>query len=328
MKIKTEKFKITTYSNYKSDRPDCLLLCLHSDDGIDFYENNPLLREALQDSEGTFKKFLKIEYDFGTRELAHTTAKKLVENSKKKIRVDIFDVQIPRGILDLGRISSEKAIRNVFDFRKNEKILKQLRILHKKTMKNIFKTIKSLKPGGVWLDIHSMSPYDPVIQTKVNHLGPDPVIPSAGNLENYIKQYTGSSCSHRRININLATDINETGKNISDKILTSKLNTELLEADLQCQHNSPHAMNLSITAAHIMKNFGRGLLIDFPKDFISKETGKKALENLDQLEMDQNKLLKISESLAHGLERRLEMKIESEIKKTDLVSKLQFEYIK
>ncbi len=214
------------------------------------------------------------------------------------MRVDVIDIQIPRGILDIGRISPDSAVRNIFDKNKYPKILKYLQNLHQKTLEQIFDYFQNLSDTGFWIDLHTMAPFNP----KSAKYGPDPVALAPNNISGYLDSYISPFHWGEPRVINVATStIEKPGVDISDPTLTKNIESSLQENDFEFGRNNPHPMTSNITAAKLMQKFGRGLLIDIPKNSISSGDRKKVASNLHDLQTDKEKLTKMARAIVSGL---------------------------
>ena len=280
-----------------ASKPDVILLCLHGNDGSEFMRANPFLYDIADDSPETLDRFIKLEHDFGSSELAHTTAQS-VESSGGTAHV--VEANIPRAILDLGRFSSEHAIRPIFIYAELNHLLTQLKQLHSEAMQSIQEALGELKSDGKWLDIHTMSPHNPIFfDEKLS--APDALTPAPGRLHQYIDEYLLPGRTGTRRPINVATHVSENDTLVYDYELSKKILKRLRTAGFGCEYNAPHAMNMTITAANLLDVHRRGTLLDFPKDSISKEEGLQCIERLHQLTLDKRKLLGCTTPIAAAL---------------------------
>lgn len=273
---------------------DVILICLHGDDGVQFLKDNSFFYDLSIDNPSVVNNYIKVEQDVGSNELSSIIAHKLAQKGK---RVKVIQTTIPRAILDFGRIQSSVALRPIFDYTKHTSLSGKLMELHRKGIEEIKKHLISLSPQGSWIDIHTMSPFNPKTQDEQGHATPDAVIPGPGKLQTYIREFTDPRRRGTRRPINLATHILGEKEHIACRLTANRIRTNLEAATLQHGYNCPHPMTDAITAAHLMKEFGRGLLIDFPKDYLCKGTEHECVDKLDQLELEQSKLFHCADAL-------------------------------
>ncbi|HAZ28230.1 MAG TPA: hypothetical protein DCY48_00410 [Candidatus Magasanikbacteria bacterium] len=292
-------YTTTTYSQTKKPRPDCILLSLHGDDGKNFLSHYPIFEDLYKEDLQSFFDFLSIERDTGSNDVAHATAEKTSQENHS-LRIDVLEVRIPRGILDLGRTTAERGIRSVFEKEKHEELVRELTQLHTKTFSNVQTALQQLNKNGCWIDIHTMAPFSP--ETEKNHIGPDPLVPHPQILHPYNEAYTNAHKNGERRSINIAIEIiEEKNACLADKTLLHTLPLSFTTYNLAYRLNHPHPMANCITAAYFMKTIGRGFFIDIPKDYIAAESPEDTSRSLAHFHLDIEKIDTVTNSLGEGL---------------------------
>jgi len=287
--------KQTTYGNASKHQIDRILLCLHSDDGKQFLNQHKEFLGVIDDSPETFEKYLAIERDIGSDEIARVVATELCK-SNSEIRVDVVEVLLPRGIVDVGRVGELRGVRTIFDKKKYKKISALFSTYHRQAHGKITDIFDQLAADGLWVDIHTMAPFSPKIQS---HCGPDPLIPHPGRLADYNRAYTHEEYRGEKRSINLATETNENpGVSLVEDNHLRSIESSLLRRNLEHNRNSPHAMTDAITAAHLLKMYGRGLFIDFPKHTVTGIPPEQAAHGLHCLVPSQDSILDVAVSIA------------------------------
>lgn len=292
----------TTHYGNQSKKVDCIFLNLHADDGHLFLSHYPEFREKSENTH-VFQKYLNLEADIGTRDLCHIAAKHL--SSDTQLHSAVLDVRVPRGILDVGRWNEDRAIRDIIDYDKYPNIRNILVKMHTKAIDAIQELFADLSKNGVWIDIHSMAPFNPD-PSRSDNSGPDPIKPTPETLSEYINVYTSLDKQGKRRRINLATQVTECpGEVLSDQRLLEIAQDCLNQAKYLHGTNDPHPMTEAITAAQLMKKYGRGLFIDVPKDYISDYPATWTAEYLTGLNLSRTKLTQMAHTIAQSVALRL-----------------------
>ncbi len=295
----------THYGNTQKEHVDCFFLNLHADLGVDFFNLNPDILSAVEDVD-IFEKYIALEADIGTRELSHIAARQLI-STHNDLHVAVFDAQIPRGVLDIGRWTAERAIRPIIEYSKHPNIYEELKKKHEIAILNLKHALDTLSDTGIWIDIHSMSPFNPD-PTRADNSGPDPIKPTPATLSEYINVYTSLDNQGIRRRINLATHtIEDPEIQLVDGRLLKSAQNVLNRARFDHAADDPHPMSDAITAAQLMKKYGRGLFIDVPKDFISDYPATWTAEYLTKLDISHPKTQNLSSSISSIAHNALSM---------------------
>ena len=291
-----KQVNITSYGNIAKPQSDCVLLCLHGDQGANFLEENPFFSEISSTDPETLQEYLTLEQDAGTSEFTHQLAARLATHN---FRVDLFESRIPRGIFDIGRWTADRAIRHVFDTAVHPELVQQFYEIHARMLKIYAKLLRQLSPSGIWVDIHSMAPFDP--QSNNGH-GPDPVAVAPGKLREYISAYVDPQKRGKRRCVNIATGLmEEPGAFLADRPLVEHIQKVFTAAGIASNLNDPHPMSYAITAAQLMRRYGRGLFVDLSKNLLCTGSVEQVASSLTQPVIDKEKVSSLASVISSGL---------------------------
>ena len=155
---------LTCYSNDLNF--DCVITCPHAPFGDAFFKKFPQIPELVQLNAEDFQRYLSIEYDFGTHELAHAIA----EHCWKEHQVSVLIVEptFPRAVLDAGRLYPN-CLRNIIDYSKHPELRQALTDLHQRYVEHLCHIVARAKlQGAICIDLHTMAPHSPKNDKKVS----------------------------------------------------------------------------------------------------------------------------------------------------------------
>lgn len=270
----------------ENKKADVVLLSPHGGNSRQLVRS---LNGSFDDSPDVLNEYLNIDADFGADALAHATAQEIAMVSGD-LRVDVVQVLYERGIIDPNRVT-EVSVRNILDYSKTRVHGDFLRRIHIGTLQIIEKVLAQIdETKGLFLDIHSMSPYTPV-----NLMGEQP-----GRLRAYNFPYLSRSQRKDRRYLDLITDIPGEGL-VANPFVLGNVQSALWDAGQDFRRNNPYpkpgypARNIMGTR-YMEKHVG--LALDFPKDMLSVGTAEDDGWDISNLELDGNKTENIAKILA------------------------------
>ena len=296
------------YGDSKVER-DILILCQHDDNGIAFLERfRDILSPSIADDEETLHRYLEVERDTGSSELAFAVAQKILRKMDKPTRIDILTASVPRGIIDLNR-TADKAFRNVFR-PKTEEITAFLHEIYSIIRREIRKHIASLiGEGGIFLDMHTMSPFSPpaLVEGHVHSLVERP-----GHLDEYIDAYVLACVNGKR----RTNDIVCSRKSLHDFFFETPADIEVLlhitraftRDQIDFAFNSPYSLYGHNANFHDMRIPGsRGIALDIDKsELVTSATPVECCQQLDALTIDPQKVARMATPIADALVQTLQ----------------------
>lgn len=274
---------------------DVTILCQHGNDGEAFLQNNYLSIAVLSRHDpDLFRRYMAIEQDVGSSELAHHIASKLMRKSAEAgspLSIVVLDVQLPRAIIDANRLP-EYALREVFDYTGHDDIASSYRRKHGFATSEVAALLQRLSPQGIVLDVHSMAPHTPIGEPS----SPDkPVDLSPTTLDRYVRSYTDPAMRGERRVIDIVTRLPD-GAVIADHDLAIACNRELEVAGLESRFDHPYCTNERIMTTRYMQRH-RTLAIDVPKDWLAVTPGSSEV-NIANLQPDHGKVYRVASPIA------------------------------
>ena len=267
-------------TKYNPERPTkFIVLDPHGADFSSFLTLHPeiLEHEEVQRDMGLFKKYLSIERDLGATDLAHSLAQKI--SSASGNGVEVLSIEYPRGLLDGGR-DENFAVRCALPASLLEKYSSSWAKLHLETIKRIENKISASAQDCLVIDVHTMSKYD---YLRVVDGRPISERVSWESLGDYVKAFTDARERLRPFNI-LCRD--EFGEYTSCPKIVERLKEQLAAEAVSFEEDVPYRI-MKRYRSHTYLNIRRGIAIDLPKTFISKEQPTYRLEHL---EVDEEKI--------------------------------------
>lgn len=272
-----DAMKVTSYGAM-SKEADVVLLAQH--DGKSRQLVQRLNGVMLHDSQ-VYEDYLRIDRDAGTPELAHAIAEKVMHLAGD-LRVQVVEILYERGILDPNRIAG-LSIRKFLHLETNPELRELMIRLHAQTSIVCNTNLADLLgTKGLFVDLHSMAPYDPV------NLGEE--VPGA--LHDYNHAYVSRSRRGVRRSLDVITDI-PGEKSIAHPVLVENMLARFEAYGVPTKLNDPYpklGMPVrNIMSARYMEAYP-GVALDFTKDSLSKGEAEMDGWDIANLETDLNKV--------------------------------------
>ncbi len=256
-----------------------IVLDPHGADFSNFLNLHPeiLKHEEVQRDIDLFKRYLSIERDLGATDLAHSLAQKIAISSGSG--VEVLSIEYPRGLLDGGR-DEHFAVRCALPKSLLQKYSSQWIALHLETIKRIENKIVASDQDCLVIDVHTMSKYD-----FLRFVDGKPISESVSweNLGDYVKAFTEARETTRPFNI-LCRD--ESHQYTSCPKIVKRLKDQLAAEAVTFEEDVPYRI-MKRYRSYTYLNIRRGVAIDLPKTFVTKE---QETYNLAHLEVDQEKV--------------------------------------
>ncbi|MFK7825284.1 MAG: hypothetical protein AB8G05_14110 [Oligoflexales bacterium] len=240
-----------------------------------------------------FYRYLRIEQDFGSRELAHRLAF-WVNTLMPQLGVLILEKDYPRGILDGGRQLSH-CLRSMVPPALMQSLELDLLQVHTSTLEVVRQEIVALNQrNGVLVDLHTMAPYCPHFMQGEKNL-PD----HYDSLTDYLNHFLDPNFHHPdfKRDIDLITE-DGSGNIIADQQLTLAFSSTL-SAHFPIAFNNPYAA-LPHFMMHEYLCSSRGIAIDVPKDLISYQQAPNF--NLERFDLCMQKLDRLASLMAESIQ--------------------------
>lgn len=273
-----------------------LIICPHAYLGTKFIHQFPEIKQAIRITNEQFNRYLAIEQDFATEDLAKNIGE--ICNKDYDINVKILIPKFPRSIIDAGRIYPYN-LRNIIDYDYYPQLKKTLLKIHSNYVKALSSELNLInKNNGYIIDLHTMSSFSPVSRGEKETYS-EAVLESPNNLLNYIQSYETCHIFGSKREIEIFTG--DWKRNISayHPLLMSIYESFLLSGH-KVEFDKPYVAASHLMGTHLM-NKCHSICIDIPKDKISKYTTKDLNYNLSNLEIDTHKLTSIARVISHGI---------------------------
>lgn len=284
------------------NKPALIILCPHDDNGEQFLQDYPELYEVCQISRVAMKKYLTLEQDHGSGEVTQAIAKIFMHETHGEYPTTILKDRVPRGLVDTNRIA-RTAIRDLIDKEKNPDLTRKLFEEHEKVMLEKRRIMGPLAyNGGIFLDIHTMAPFN-----RVTNAGLAP-----GNVDDYINSYIHARAeggSRRLVDLITKADPFE---NAADPRLTLELKKTFTEKRIQWDENMPYTVPLSygIVSAHNMLHFN-GIAIDISKGDLATPNATDNEFDILRPKIDPKKVEIIARAIVEATIQRLKAEKEA-----------------
>lgn len=237
--------------------PRVILVAPHHDEGCALLAARPDVILACAADESTLRRYLAVDADVGSRQLAVCVADHIAAAG---VGVELLLPRLPRGIIDAGRLPS-RALRHVFRLGADPGLLGWLVHTHAVVVGEVITAIRALdRAHGLFVDLHTMSPRSPAIPRSLT----EAVYESPGRLREYIAAFEDGE--HNRVAIDLITRIGSDV--VGDRNLIDSLVAAFEQADLRWVQDVPYAASDHIVAGALMQE-RRGIMIDIPKDLLT-----------------------------------------------------------
>ena len=149
----------TLYSKNIQDTVNLLLIVPHGADASTFQARFPQLFQHFFDKGASelLRQYLRIEQDFGAKEIAHSIASYLYRHSSISSRV--LELAYPRGLLDGGRQESH-CLREFLPKTILSDYGEELKDVHRASISYVKQQLGQVRDaGGIFLDVHTMAPF-------------------------------------------------------------------------------------------------------------------------------------------------------------------------
>lgn len=273
---------------------DVVIWCPHDADYHVFLQKNKDILQALtvKHSFSLLERYLAIERDVGSLMLAQQIAKNIYEINNN-LAIKVIAATLPRGIIDQGRIA-DCSRRNIFSNRMpfiDEQLIKA----HQESLALLIKNFAELKPEGVFIDLHTMAPFNPKVKPATST---EYIIESHDNLAEYIDYYCDIRYRGPIRSIDLIIS-DQQGKQFADPTIVKLLSKMLQKTNIQFAYNAPFSTGEHLIALGLMKKH-RGITVDVPKHFISNQDVDDINFDLAKIEINQEKVNYIATAIAQA----------------------------
>lgn len=285
-----------------SKKKDIVIWCPHDGDYFPFFENYPDFYDLLKKNHhpDLISKYFEIERDRGSLYLADKIAES-IQRTNCLAAIKIIYTNIPRGILDLARIFPF-AKRKIFPKEAHESISFKLENIYSKSMDIFIKEMDDLKQNGIFIDLHTMAPYNPCSKqsTKTEYISESPE-----NLSSYVDAYRfrDANAIERKVDL-IVSDKNDVF--IADRVLTESISLFLKETNIPFDYNYPFSTDEHLIACHLMKS-KRGITIDIPKHYLFSENICSKDFDLSNISLSDDKILKLATVISNALLNSIEL---------------------
>ena len=294
---------IETHSQGGTKNPNhrCVLLCQHNDDGRVFLKKYPQILKKSKVWKSTLERFIDIERDCGSFELAQAIMKIILKESRGDFYVELIKSNIPRAIMDTNR-TTRFSINKLLNIDHDDPLIDDLLQLHIDiiglTRRRLFKL---LGKGGVFVDVHTMAPYSP----KIREGGPVRKKLTGRFVRRHIESYVNAQTNGKRRFLDLA--IGYPGTPTADTVLLERLRTRLKEASIIFRENDPYPAVIHGMVGQYMTEYP-GISVDVPKDFLTASRAESGNFDFLNPKIDEKKVLEIARPIALAiLDRQLGM---------------------
>lgn len=249
--------KVTSYGS-ENRKADCVFLAQH-DGGPE--QLIPRINGSLIDAPEVVDEYMEVNRDVGSAELAHVSAMEAVRISND-LRVLVVEALVPREIIDPNRIK-EYAVRNVLNPEGSQEAVGLLLRIHEKIVTVMNELLYGLlKNKGIFVDIHTMSPFSPE-----NYLDEE-----AGRLTEFIDLWTNPARQKSgRRSLDLITEI-PGERLIADPVLVRNFSAALEANNVDKKYNDPYPRQ-GYPTRRVLGTLRMidipGIAIDVPKDYLS-----------------------------------------------------------
>ena len=254
----------TLYGNHSHFR--LLITVPHGSIGEVFFARYPHFWQSFAEPNEieAFYRYLRIEQDFGAKELAHRLAH-WVNALMPQLGVLVLEKDYPRGILDGGRQISH-CLRSMVPTSLMQNLETDLLQVHGSTLDVVRREIDVLnQQDGILIDLHTMAPYCPHFMQGEQNLQEH-----YDSLSDYLNHFLDPSFHHPdfKRDIDIITE-DGSGNMIADQQLTLAFSSTL-SAHFPLAFNDPYAA-LPHFMMHEYLCSSKGIAIDIPKDLISQQ---------------------------------------------------------
>lgn len=205
---------------------DFLIYVPHGGRIEDFLAQNPELLANSWLTPEQLRDICHMEADAGTRELGEKLTHMLTTQG---FRVALMEVLVPREVVDVNRIS-ECAIHPTFDHTTHPKLKNKLANYYDQVIEERKRLIRSLKPDGKMIELHSMRPFDTDTDGK-----PPPFLSESDAQAYYqsrINALKADGAEHRRTHCLVTKYEGESYPHLKDRLLADPILLDALRTVL------------------------------------------------------------------------------------------------
>ena len=236
--------------------PGVVILVPHADDGRELLAEHPEIADDCVANQELLRRYLAIEADAGSRELALAVADRLGADGGA---VEVLLPRLPRGLIDPGRVPA-RALRHVFRLDAAPESLSLLGRAHAEVVGEVVTTVRGLDVDqGFFLDLHTMAPRSPTRMASST----EAVEERPNGLNAYVGAFVEAQGDHRVVD--LITRVH--GEVVADIHLLKALGKALDAADLPWLQDQPYSSGSHLVAGLLMRE-RRGITVDVPKDWL------------------------------------------------------------
>ena len=276
------------------DRTAVGLVTLYDSENSGLLGVDPALQRYAPEGD-EFKKYLAIENDFGTRALAAAVARKIDAATNSKLRIDVTNVNLPLGIIDVNVLDIEAAVRNIFAPGQRKNIESILDGMHRTALGALDQWLERLLPSAPLVSLHSCSPGE-----RIEH--PD----ESNNLSDlviYNKSFTTPKNQQKTVrSIDVVTAL-PNGCLIADPDLTLAI-AGALSGSFPIAYNSPFSIQPGTWQLHAARDH-KFVALDVPKHHFAHGSKDAVVRGLADLRVKGEKLEKLAGVIADGIVRAL-----------------------
>ncbi|MFZ9035140.1 MAG: hypothetical protein ACO2ZM_03355 [Francisellaceae bacterium] len=286
----SDHVKLSYYGEVENVR--FMIVCPHASMGLPFLNRFPEIYTAIKVPIMQFMRYLSVEQDFGSGELAHNIARFLHENFQ--INTLIVEPQMPRAILDPGRIYPH-CIRNIIEFQQYPKLYENLRRVHQHYISRLNHLIELLNSRrGILLDLHTMSPFSPEHTKEESYT--EAMLETPSTLGRYTEIYLVAHRNGIKRDIQFLTG-DPDHHVYADPVFLANMTNQFSKNGYQIAYDRPYRIASHLMGFQLMKKT-RAASIDIPKHYLSTKDSHDPEFDLSNLIIDDQKIQKIGQNLA------------------------------
>lgn len=293
--------RITSYGNIEKPSPDIVLDVPHDGDHKDFMQALQKLHPTVQQLLAPEAvKYLDLERDIGSSQMAHQLAENLSE-SFSGLRIDVVEFLGPRGFVDVSRDKDHpQAVRPVIDFNTEvgQAIRETLVQIHTFGYDQTYQAITNIAPKGIYISMHSYDGWA--------------IEPGAmpGSIPEYIAQVEEgrNQPEHRCFGTLAATAANSQEKDyrsIGDQLFENEIHYALIALGIRVEANNPYWLTIGNRVRTFLEGAlkKQGLAFEAPKSYLRENP-----EDPFSVETNPDKIRQVVGALKKALAKRIKQK--------------------
>lgn len=289
MKSPNSFISTESYGNTRRKKAHVGLVVLHGSTGGQLFKENPGLLRLAPD-EGEFQKYLAIESDFGTLELAREVAR-AIDKLTSALRIDITHVDLPLGIIDVNALDIEAAVRNVLDPEYCGSVESLLGKVHQAALGALDKQLGKIHKDGILVSLHSCSPGERIA-------APDESYDRLGVYNRSFTMPENQDAAVPRL-IDIVTAL-PNGRVVADEGLVHNMERCLEAEGFPVALNSPFSIQPGTWQLQASRG-PRFAALDVPKHHIAEGSAESVISNLAALKIDKEKVEKLAGQIAMAI---------------------------